>query len=89
MPRKSTCMDIFAEAAKGVMTMRRTSYRWIPCSKRLPRKSGWYYITLEYKGGRIMEPALFFENSHTWESTNSSLKVIAWMPWPKVYEGEE
>ena len=68
--------------------------RWIPCSKRLPKKSGKYwctfgktnlmgsdYYTTESDAKEIFDDP---EEYVGWQSHN----VVAWMPLPKPYNSE-
>lgn len=56
---------------------------WIPCSKELPKKDGYYYVT-NYNGQSAN--CLFVEGvtDEFWIRY-----VTAWMPLPKPWEGEQ
>ena len=61
--------------------------RWIPCSERLPEHRLYVLVTYEYEYGLI-------DNGITWYSGtenkwNTSREVIAWIPLPEPYRGEE
>lgn len=64
--------------------------RWISCSERLPEESGLYIVT---NVGRWVEPVgTRYYNIRAdggfW-SGHPSDKVLAWMPLPKPYGGEQ
>ena len=57
------------------------AWRWIPCSKRLPFDAGYYLTTTTYN-----EVFCDYWNLNEWNRTE---QVIAWMPLPEPYKGEE
>ena len=69
---------------------------WIPCSERLPDKSGEYLITGLHHGGDKLTEELWIQvdqfdkdgsdNPYQWWHFDE--KVIAWMPLPEPYKGE-
>ena len=65
--------------------------RWIPCSERLPE--GGRVVLVTEKGGfiRHCEYANYcdFQEFQTVEEGLTVHDVIAWMPLPKPYKGEE
>lgn len=61
--------------------------RWIPCSERLPEHRLYVLVTYKYEYGLI-------DNGITWYSEtenkwNTSREVIAWMPLPEPWRGEQ
>lgn len=80
--KKSTWMrsfEIWTRANKNVQ-----AYDfWVPCSKRLPEKTGWY-LTSRKDG--FVDTGYFFEDN-TWRTAKGQ-EVIAWMPLPSIYEEE-
>ena len=74
--------------------------RWIPCSERLPELDNSYSNSKEYlvqwDNGRIditrySNVNIFWQNETTepyWKGEQYS-KVVAWMPLPEPYKGEE
>ena len=64
----------------------KTSDKWIPCSERLPKKEGWYYVTLEsrFDGHRCTDWVSYY---HGWSYASGD--VVAWVENPEPYKGEE
>lgn len=65
--------------------------RWIPCSERLPEESGRYLISVLDGVGRRITVAPYQPRYKAWTMTGRMAywKVIAWMPLPEPYRGEE
>lgn len=67
--------------------------RWIPCSERLPIRSGFYLCTVSrtYKHVRQMKYEVI-ESGFRWLLMNGTevhhLFVIAWIPLPEPYKPE-
>ena len=63
--------------------------KWIPCSERLPEKSGWYLVTVS--DGEIEFDQFFAgEPNHSWRGfCHNTVKTIAWMSLPEPYKGDE
>ena len=60
-----------------------TVNQWIPCSERLPEKSGWYLCSYESK---LVQSTVFYDGG--WFNANVDVNnVIAWMPLPEPYKG--
>lgn len=65
--------------------------RWIPVSERLPEASGDYLVTTKWKGrysGNVYvetNMAEYRKKTKEWDCVD----VIAWMPLPSSYQGEE
>lgn len=65
---------------------------WIPCSERLPEKSGEYLVTYHPCYWDSVQDGVkvgidTFRGKTTW-ARNKYQKVIAWKPLPKAYEVE-
>ena len=74
----NTALDTVIEAAEET--------RWIPCSERLPDKTGTYMTTVDYgKYGLATGQRFYHGKGLGWEDDC----VIAWMPLPPSYQGEE
>lgn len=73
--------------------------KWIPCSERLPNTIGIYSVTRGMSDGfeyRNITDACYFDGLNTWHDdtrVNHERKyladVLAWMPLPDPWEGEE
>lgn len=66
---------------------------WIPVEERLPDKGKDVIVTyIGYNtGGRFSNGTAFYDFGKWWWSINDSIvkvKIVAWMPLPKEYEGE-
>ena len=67
---------------------------WIPCSERLPSKSGDYLCTIPLDADETYTEVLtfhkgrFYEDDDEWGATYHD-DVLAWMPLPKPYKGGE
>lgn len=77
---------IVSENAIDIIKQEASKYNdgWIPCSKQLPEKTGWY-LTSRADGTVIM--GHFFEDG-TWRKGHGS-RVIAWQPLPGKYSGKQ
>lgn len=64
---------------------------WIPCSERLPEESGRYLISVLDGVGRRTTVAPYQPRYKAWTMTGRMAywKVIAWLPLPEPYIGEE
>lgn len=65
--------------------------KWIPAVERLPEEKGEYMVTVEYYGwhgekGRMLTSTRYTKTKG-WHFSNG--KVIAWMPLPETYKGDE
>ena len=58
--------------------------RWIPCSERMPKKTG-YYICTCHDGTYYRTSVLKWSTGWTLTGARSYWKVIAWMPLPEPY----
>lgn len=74
---------------------RREADEWVPMSKRLPNKTGWYFVTCHaYGGGRVVGEVSYRKPENYWTGSDITKKqfdndeIIAWRPEPGPYEGE-
>ena len=74
----------------GSMPSAQQEPRWIPCSERLPEKSGRYLVTNTRLGAFEVTWNIFYngkgEAPEGWLYEDGT---IAWMPLPEPYKGEE
>lgn len=79
--------------------------RWIPCSERLPdekdvgilkkigtsKRSEYVLATVEVKGERMTVTACTYDGEWDWKMKYAfpDYKIIAWMPLPEPYKGEQ
>ena len=77
-------IDIIDEQPK-ISFENKTSDKWIPCSERLPKKEGWYYVTLEsrFNGHRCTDGVSYY---HGWSYASGD--VVAWKEHSEPYKGE-
>ena len=70
---------------------------WIPCSERLPEEANDYLVTQynknaidKYCNGYRIEK-IFFDEDDWWDDTDfrDGWEIIAWMPLPAPYKGEQ
>ena len=54
---------------------------WIPCSERLPDKEGYYLTTTMYQE--------VYSDYWNGDNFNRTEMIIAWMPLPEPWEGEQ
>ena len=64
-----------------------SAQQWIPCSERLPATKDDYIITVKDKYGTWTDYVEWNADYHWWEYEDDM--VIAWMPLPEPYKGEE
>ena len=63
---------------------------WIPCSERLPKKEGFYLVTLKYKRGAETTIRFFrIENGECYWSKWGNEIITAWQPLPEPYREEK
>lgn len=59
---------------------------WIPCSAKLPKDDGMYYVTVKDRCGRIdAVPCIWYDKK--WAI--GGVEVIAWIKIPEPYRGED
>lgn len=66
--------------------------QWIPCSERLPSSDGMFLVTVKSRSGKKIDLCHFNKNakldSNKWGGQYYNRNVIAWMPLPSVWKGE-
>lgn len=62
---------------------------WIPCSDRLPEKEGCYLITVDEDDRKDVSADFFYVRNDGTPSWHYENNVIAWMPLPEPYRGEQ
>ncbi len=77
----------------------RNTGKWIPCSKRLPEKEGWYITTVESEktGKRRIENDLFAIDialahgltPNRFCKDGHRQRTVAWCEFPEPWEGKE
>ena len=79
------------DTAESFMRENQSAQQWIPCSERLPEESGRYLISALDGVGRRTTVAPYQPRYKAWTMTGRMAywKVIAWMPLPEPYRGEE
>lgn len=64
--------------------------QWIPCPERLPEKLGEYLVTVKTVGWNLEETTeIDIAYWDDLEGFHKAEKVIAWMPMPEPYGGEQ
>ena len=65
--------------------------QWIPCSETMPEEAGAYLCTCKDAGRLIITLIKWQPRMKSWNltGTRTYLKVIAWMPLPEPWKGEE
>lgn len=62
---------------------------WNLCSDRLPEKEGRYLITVDEDGRKDVSDDFFYIRNDGTPSWHYEINVIAWMPLPEPWEGEQ
>lgn len=69
------------------------SLQWIPVSKGLPKKKGYYLVTRKNPKGHVtnvlFDPSKVERGVYNSPWGNGDSDILAWMPLPKPYEVEE
>lgn len=70
--------------------------RWVPCSERLPKEDEYVLVTAKYRSGcgvNVLKRTKDNRDGEIWEDDNwnqvFSERIIAWMPLPEPYGGED
>ena len=64
-----------------------TENEWIPVSERLPKKDGWYLVTIRGYD-TVTDVSLYSADGSAWSDVSTKQKAIAWMPLPEPYRGD-
>ena len=94
------CATITIQAMDALFDILNSSeQQWISCSERLPRTNGVYNVTRKISDGfecRNISDACYYDGANTWHDDTRVnhermylTDVIAWMPLPEPYKGEE
>ena len=60
--------------------------RWIPCSERLPEKSGSYFVSGKWASGKVAVGDCEYSKDDGYFQTAWNFDVEAWMPLPEPYQ---
>lgn len=64
--------------------------RWIPTTERLPDVGVYVLVCTKQKSGQIIERiGVYSGTSYGWSTGGATREVVAWMPLPKAYKGDE
>lgn len=65
--------------------------RWIPCEERLPEDERRVLCTVQSGEHYCVVPCIFIQHTRRWlpEVHGNHDNVLAWMPLPEPYKGEE
>lgn len=92
--KESLCEDEFCKMYHGegtdldfINSVKASAQQWIPCSERLPDKDGIYLVTHRTFGKLEVTWNIFYGGEHASWLWND--EIIAWMPLPEPYKGEE
>lgn len=96
---KNAYRHTYLEQIIDIVSALPSAQQWIPCSERLPRINGVYNVTRKISDGfecRNISDACYYDGANTWHDDTRVnhermylTDVIAWMPRPKPYKGEE
>ena len=67
------------KAKNGVISVIEPEPHWIPCSERLPKKTGYYLTSNEYK---VVHEDYYWGNGCFEKAKKYQCEVVAWMPMP-------
>ncbi len=62
-----------------------TNGDWIPCSERLPKKSGEYIVMIS--GAELPTCLNFLSSDNSWFDMEKDYEVSYWQPLPEAYHG--
>lgn len=80
-------MEMYTDDAVEAISGVPSAQQWIPCSERLPDKDGIYLVTHRKFGKLEVTWNIFYGGEHASWLWND--EIIAWMPLPEPYKGEE
>ena len=63
--------------------------QWIPCSERLPEKSGEYLVSGKWGDDKVSVGHCEYLVEDGYFSTAWNFDVLAWMPLPEPWKGEQ
>ena len=62
---------------------------WIPCSERMPPKSGEYIVSGRWAGGKVAVGSCEYSKVDGYFQTAWTFDVLAWMPLPEPWRGKQ
>ena len=71
--------EVVEKAKNAVISVIELEPHWIPCSKRLPEKMGYYLISNEYK---VVHEDYYWGGGCFEKAKKYQCEVVAWMPMP-------
>ena len=74
--------------ALGLVEQQEKVGEWIPCSERMPDRSGYDLVTLKVSSISFVSIKYFNKFCFRWEDIGNG-KITAWQPLPKPWRGEE
>lgn len=80
------------DTAESFMRENQSAQQWIPCSERLPEKSGKYLVSCKANAYSNITTAAHWQSRYKhWDMTGarSHWRVDAWMPLPEPYKGDD
>lgn len=88
-------VDIVSECAEIIRDVpsAQPEQQWIPCSERLPepvtpsQRRGWFITSNQYDSVTIT--CYEFESSPFKEGWQTDMTILAWMPLPEPWKGEQ
>ena len=83
------CLD-FRQLAEWLKDYQRLMQRWIPVTERLPEEAGEYLVTISF-GNNYHRIIMDFDGEKFVERLIPAFTkcIIAWMPLPEPWKGEE
>lgn len=76
------------ERLRDVTDRMPSAQQWIPCSEKLPEKSGLYLVTTPFDRLEPVHSRYFNERGeYSFWSGHPMNEVVAWMPLPTPYKG--
>lgn len=87
---ESYCGDIFADEIIELIKQQPQVGEWIPCSERLPEKTGYYLVQLSRKlpNEDYADRVVVLYNEEDKKFMTYERLIIAWQPLPEPYKGE-
>lgn len=92
------CIEVLNGMADTIVELERklAEREWIPCSDRLPKEKQEVYVTVYFIEGDTGRAYGYMDGFGKWHlysvvegTLNSGYEVIAWMPLPEPYRGEQ